>query len=247
MDNNRSKGSIITENKNQIIDIFCELLEVSTHLILYVTKVYPIDFFDKREKYGTPVVMSRHPQLNGYIRDVILSLKPYLQKDLIENIYILIINDKDKPVKRFVYTVKDLLQKNYDRELNIDEIGKLFNNFIRRIWGAPMDELDENEDLSFQFMVKLKGDGESQSSDNSKFPWILADDDYLTPIQRKEEEQVSGGRYINKGKERMDEDENDDNDEIMYIDENENVPPPKITSIYSVNNPSVKIQLYVED
>jgi len=45
----------------------------------------------------------------------------------------------------------------------------------------------------------------------------------------------------------MDEDENDDNDEIMYIDENENVPPPKITSIYSVNNPSVKIQLYVED
>jgi len=38
------------------------------------------DFFEKREKYGTSVVMSRHPQLNGYISDVIVSLKEYLKK-----------------------------------------------------------------------------------------------------------------------------------------------------------------------
>ncbi|ORX79150.1 DNA-binding protein [Anaeromyces robustus] len=249
MNNNLSK------NRNQIIDIFCEFLEVSTHLILYLTEVYPMEFFQKRVKYGTSVVMSRHPELNGYIYGVIMSLREYLEKDLVENIYILIINSQNKPINRFVFTVDELIQNDYNEELNLEEITSLFKIIIARLWGCPMQisTKKNDEDLTFQFMVKLKGDGYSNDSkDNSKFPWILIEDEYLTPNQRKEEKRVSEKRY--KGKERMDEDDedlDDEDDDIMDLttdtDDVNNVPPPKLSPIYSISNPSIKMQLYIEE
>ncbi|ORX54236.1 hypothetical protein BCR36DRAFT_410780 [Piromyces finnis] len=286
MNNNHSDKSIVAENKHKIIDIFGELLEVSTHLILYLVGVYPMgiyslwnikkfiyaysfyslkisnlyilcekyylykDFFEKREKYGTPVMMSRHPQLNGYIYDVIISLKEYLEKDLIENIYILIINSQNKPVKRFVFTVKDLVQNNYNQEINFVEITHLFRTTIKKLWGCSNldDTTDVDDDLLFQYMVKLKGDGESgDSSENSRFPWVLAEDEYLTPIQRKEEKKVSDGHYKDGEKEKMDEDEDEDNmDLAIDHDDNDDVKTSELLSIYSINNPSIKLQLYQE-
>jgi len=139
-----------------------------------------------------------------------------------------------------VFTVKDLFQKGYNQELNFEEINILFRTTIKRLWGCADFDTPVDDDLSFQYMVKLKGEGVSgNSGDNAKFPWILAEDEYLTPIQRKEEKKI-------KGKEKMDEDEDEDEMDLAIDQDDDAVQPSQLLPIYSINNPSIKLQLYQE-
>ena len=46
----------------------------------------PTALFERRRKYNIPVYMSVHPELNQYIRDVLLGVKPVLDKGEVEKI-----------------------------------------------------------------------------------------------------------------------------------------------------------------
>ena len=80
----------------------------------------------------------------------------------------------------------------------------------------------------------------------------MAEDEYLTPSQRKQEKKIQEKRFKAKGKEKMDEDEEDQEEEddnmdiAIDLEEDERIRPPELVPIYSVTNPSIRIQLYQE-
>ncbi|EWM23863.1 mad2 mitotic arrest deficient-like 2 [Nannochloropsis gaditana] len=51
--------------------VLLEFLEVAVHQVLYNRGVYPPAIFERRRKYDVPVFMSRHPDLNLYIHEVL--------------------------------------------------------------------------------------------------------------------------------------------------------------------------------
>ncbi|CAN0564148.1 unnamed protein product, partial [Ectocarpus sp. 12 AP-2014] len=53
-----------------VVDNLVEFLEAATHSLLHSRRAYPQDIFERRRKYGVPVWMSRHPELNAYISEV---------------------------------------------------------------------------------------------------------------------------------------------------------------------------------
>lgn len=48
--------------------------------------------FERRHKYNIPVYMCAHPELNEYIRDVLLGLKPVLDEGEVEKVVLSIKN-----------------------------------------------------------------------------------------------------------------------------------------------------------
>ena len=56
-------------------ELVCEFLEVVTHEILYLRKIYTPEIFERERLYGIVVHKSRHPELNLYVSDALLSLK----------------------------------------------------------------------------------------------------------------------------------------------------------------------------
>ena len=53
----------------------CEFLEAVIHEVLYLRHLYTREIFERYRLYGIAVHKSRHPDLNHYIADSILSLK----------------------------------------------------------------------------------------------------------------------------------------------------------------------------
>jgi hypothetical protein len=74
-----------------ISDLLIEFFEVSFHQILFARSAYPPELFERRRKYGTIVWMSRHPEINSYIAEVLNSSKPWLSSNSIHK-YILAID-----------------------------------------------------------------------------------------------------------------------------------------------------------
>ena len=101
-------------------DILCEFLEVAFHNILYVREVYPqgtacagrlckiiilshhLVLFEHRRKYSVPVWMCVHPELNLYIKDVLVATKTLISKGEIDKI-VLAIKNKVRGLRNGVY------------------------------------------------------------------------------------------------------------------------------------------------
>lgn len=52
-------------------DLMLEMLEVCTHNVLYMRRVYPVGIFQKRRLYNCTVYRSRFPPLNEYIANAL--------------------------------------------------------------------------------------------------------------------------------------------------------------------------------
>jgi len=88
----------------QLADLICEFLEVAIHQILFVRSIYPKELFERKRKYTNAVVwMSRHPELNDYIADFLQGLNPFLQSGLVEKVAVLIKNNEEETIERFVF------------------------------------------------------------------------------------------------------------------------------------------------
>ena len=59
---------------------------------LYVLASH-VAVFQRRRKYNVPVQMCGHPELNQYIRDVLGSIRPLIEKQALDKV-VLIVNDK---------------------------------------------------------------------------------------------------------------------------------------------------------
>lgn len=52
--------------------------------------VYPAQIFEQRRAFGVPCWMSRHPELNENIVKLLISLRPYLYRNSIETLYLVL-------------------------------------------------------------------------------------------------------------------------------------------------------------
>ena len=59
-------------------EVLLDFLNVAVHQILFHRDVYPEDVFSHAKKYGVPVRMSRHPDLNQYIFDSLVKGRGWL-------------------------------------------------------------------------------------------------------------------------------------------------------------------------
>eukprot|EP00048_Salpingoeca_helianthica_P010946 m.156810 g.156810 ORF g.156810 m.156810 type:complete len:233 (-) comp15158_c0_seq8:42-740(-) len=99
----QSKHSPPCRMEDGVASVICDLLEVAIHTILYVRSVYPATIFERRKKYGVPVQMSRHPELNQYIADSLTTIHHLLQNKNADAVVIVIQSLSGVPLERFVF------------------------------------------------------------------------------------------------------------------------------------------------
>jgi len=64
-----------------------------THTHTYAHTHTPTVLFQRRRKYNVPVQMCGHPELNQYVRDVLGSVRPLLERGAVDRV-VLAIEDK---------------------------------------------------------------------------------------------------------------------------------------------------------
>ncbi|CAM9221434.1 unnamed protein product [Laminaria digitata] len=69
-------------------EIVVDFMEAAVHTLLHARRVYPQDIFERRRKYGVPVWMSRHPDLNHYIFQVLLQAKSLMVDGVVRKVYV---------------------------------------------------------------------------------------------------------------------------------------------------------------
>eukprot|EP00049_Salpingoeca_infusionum_P023257 m.11154 g.11154 ORF g.11154 m.11154 type:complete len:142 (-) comp5676_c0_seq2:48-473(-) len=79
---------------NEVVaDVFCTLLEVSIHTILYMRQVYPVHIFAKSRVYNITTLTSRHPELTDYIANVVASIREWIIKGKVKAVVVVLFNE----------------------------------------------------------------------------------------------------------------------------------------------------------
>ncbi|CBJ29113.1 HORMA domain protein [Ectocarpus siliculosus] len=93
-----------------VVDILVEFLEAATHSLLHSRRAYPQDIFERRRKYGVPVWMSRHPELNAYISEVLLRAKSLMEQGVVRRVLVCFFLEEEHvdqaPVERVAFDVR---------------------------------------------------------------------------------------------------------------------------------------------
>lgn len=128
-----------------MVDIVCELFEAAFHLILYVRQVYPPSacavfgclflkpfaaIFERVQKFGVPVHQARHPDVQRYLADAVLALRPWLQHRTLQKVVLSVCDDAMAPLERFVFDVTPV-----DRAaaLSFDNLQAYLRSFLLKI------------------------------------------------------------------------------------------------------------------
>ncbi|XP_074107671.1 DNA polymerase zeta subunit 2 [Cotesia typhae] len=178
-------------------DILSELLEVAFNSIIYSRQLYPREIFTKKKIYSTAVYISEHPEVNDYLRNIILSVKELLDSDVtsVKKINFVICNDDQKEIERIVFDLMEfrltdnekdpyfLKTEDVLRELNLRLL--MSDNYLSKL---PKDctffiEIETNESAHI---------GLSENPKCLEFPWIVkkpngqltqqSDNNYLLPL-----------------------------------------------------------------
>lgn len=86
-------------------ELLIEFLEVVIHVILFERKVYPEDIFTRQRAFGVPVTMSRHPEVNAYIKKVLGDARPLFDARAVESLVVAVTDGGGEPRERFVFDV----------------------------------------------------------------------------------------------------------------------------------------------
>lgn len=174
-----------------ISDILIEVLEVAINLILYVRNIYPDGIFQRCQKYNIGVMMSTHPKVNEYIKDLLETIRPYISKGEVEKIVVQITNNNGDPVERFCFEMQisssDSKQCHFDMETHLRALLLKLNTCEAMLKPLP-------KDCSFQVLAYTKQSvlkNMEEKSDFQNFPWIVtenkcrssSDDNIIIPIR----------------------------------------------------------------
>ena len=177
-------------DRSSMADVICEFLEVSFNLILYVRSVYPNGIFRKSRKYNVAVMMSRHPELNKYICDVLTGINALISAGNVERVTFQINTKEDEPIERFVFELR-LFEgsENSERTLNrVCEIEQCLRDLLLKInnCDAVLQPLPEDCTFSVNVQTKESVANELMKNDHFEgFPWIRAESsDNTTSLQK---------------------------------------------------------------
>jgi len=81
--------------------IISEFLEVLTHNILYIWKIYPPESFIKLKKYHLTVYQNICPSVIKYIQNILSSINPLFGNNSVKQ-YIIKIKEKEKVKEKLV-------------------------------------------------------------------------------------------------------------------------------------------------
>ena len=63
-----------------IVEVLLDFLTVAIHDILYSRSVYPEEMFLSVKRFNVPVHVSRHPEVNSYIKESLDAAKTWFEK-----------------------------------------------------------------------------------------------------------------------------------------------------------------------
>jgi len=131
--------------------------------------VYPKALFERREKYGITVHMSRHPTLNTYIRELVEGMRDWIITDILKIAIILYDSSTGTAFERFIF---DIGQSTNNVQKTLSEIEEAFRAFILRVQLFTSDK-QLPKDSTFRVAVYKKGEN------NQIQNWIPVESDDL--------------------------------------------------------------------
>ncbi|KAI9284477.1 DNA-binding protein [Umbelopsis sp. AD052] len=171
---------------SDIVDITSEFIEVAIHQILYVRGLYPKEIFATRQKYSTPVHMSRHPDINQYINHVVAACKDGIHKKNVKTVALEVFDFQQRPVERFVFELHSIFvlspHQNADSvttEMLWPDLELQLRAFLLRIHATNSLLKPLPEDSKFLVVVDMERPVVPASLQENKTgvtPWIPAGD-----------------------------------------------------------------------
>eukprot|EP00736_Rhodelphis_marinus_P007120 Rmarinus@m.15336 len=77
------------DDRNDSVYDILVFLEASIHTILFLRKIYPAELFEKRQLYGVPVNVNRHPLVRDYLGRILQGIGADLKNISAVNLSIL--------------------------------------------------------------------------------------------------------------------------------------------------------------
>eukprot|EP00049_Salpingoeca_infusionum_P023256 m.11153 g.11153 ORF g.11153 m.11153 type:complete len:245 (-) comp5676_c0_seq1:87-821(-) len=170
---------------NEVVaDVFCTLLEVSIHTILYMRQVYPVHIFAKSRVYNITTLTSRHPELTDYIANVVASIREWIIKGKVKAVVVVLFNECHQPVERFVFDLDiSLLPRGDSSE---GEMEAQLRALLLKLNMCDALLTDKAGPLTFGVHVMAHKDGGETAAEAAEeaeleaFPWVVADDDQVS-------------------------------------------------------------------
>ena len=167
------------ETSTSIADVICEFLEVASHLILYCRGVYPDGIFKKCRKYNVAAMMSCHPDLNCYIKDVLVGIRLLISTGNVERVTLQIVTKENKPVERYVFELLLFGDIDRDKEYESPDLERQLRDLLLKIHTSDAVLKPLPDDCSFVVSVQTK-DSVGYDLINGEhfegFPWVKSDE-----------------------------------------------------------------------
>ncbi|KAJ1984935.1 MAD2 mitotic arrest deficient-like 2 [Dimargaris cristalligena] len=93
-------GTVATDG--QLLNDFVEAL---VHQVIYSRHIYPPTLFEKKNRYGIPVFMSRHPALNSYISHSIKDVDRLVKTGVLNKLFIMILDSNERTLERITLEI----------------------------------------------------------------------------------------------------------------------------------------------
>eukprot|EP00112_Aurelia_sp_Birch-Aquarium-sp1_P015427 Seg3414.2 transcript_id=Seg3414.2/GoldUCD/mRNA.D3Y31 product="Mitotic spindle assembly checkpoint protein MAD2B" protein_id=Seg3414.2/GoldUCD/D3Y31 len=180
---NEQQSTTVKRETSSVADIICEFLEISINLILYIRGVYPDGIFRKCQKYGIAAMMSCHPELNMYIKDVLIGIRSLILAGNVERVNLHINTKDDTPIERFVFELQFFEHGGTQISSHIQGIEQYLRDLLLKInaCDALLKPLPKSsDDCTFAVTVETK---QSVANDMVNFehfegfPWVNANKD----------------------------------------------------------------------
>ena len=174
---NGLQSATVKQEASLVADIICEFLEISINLILYVRGIYPDGIFRKCQKYGIAVMMSCHPDLNEYIKDVLIGIRSFILAGNVERVNLHINTKEDATIERFVFEIQFFEHGGTQISPHSQGTEQYLRDFLLKInaCDALLKPLPMSDDHTFALTVQTK---ESAANDMVNFehfegfPWV---------------------------------------------------------------------------
>lgn len=90
---------------SQLLGAFHEFFVVSTHLILYLRRVYPESAFQHVRRYGIQTYQCRHPKVITWIENMAATAMTSIRDGSVRKISVVIVASDSTPLERFAFDV----------------------------------------------------------------------------------------------------------------------------------------------
>ncbi|KAJ3271702.1 MAD2 mitotic arrest deficient-like 2 [Terramyces sp. JEL0728] len=143
--------------QEETLDIIIEFVEAAIHFILYIRNVYPAELFDTVKLYGVPTKQARHPELVGYIQDLLDTIKPDLKKGRVSKIFVGI--KLEEVIEKYSIAINHMHVDLSERgQLNMTELSTFLRSFLLKLSCLDSTLLPLPNNVTWNVWVEINGE-----------------------------------------------------------------------------------------